>query len=114
MDKAASVWGWRFFQNNGRRLGMSYRQISFDKKWDFRNFDSWKSIPLSELPKCFGKLRRQPATVKKAFKLLGDGTVYVYCNGVAYKSLDSFDIGRPTEKTPLVVLHRVFKRLFGQ
>jgi hypothetical protein len=93
---------------------MFYKQIPFDKKWDFREFDSWKSIPLSELPKCFGKLRRQPADIKKAFKFLGDGIVYAYVRGGAYKSLDSFDIDRPTEKSPIVVLHRLFKKLFRQ
>jgi hypothetical protein len=91
---------------------MFYRQIPFDQKWDFRDFDLWKSIPLSELPKCFGKLRRQAADVKKAFKAYGDETVYVYFNGMAYKSLDSFDVERLTEKSPIVTLLRLLKKLF--
>jgi hypothetical protein len=91
---------------------MFYKQISFDKNWDFRDFDSWKSIPLSELPKCFGTLRRKPADVKKAFKTYGDETVYVYSSGTAYKSLDRFDIDRPTEKSPIVVLLRMLKKIF--
>ena len=91
---------------------MFYKQISFKKEWDFRDFDSWKNIPLSELPKCFGKLRHWPARINKAYKALGDDTIYVYSDGIAYKSLSHFDINRSDEKSPKVILLRLLDKLF--
>jgi len=89
-----------------------YQQISFKKEWDFRDFDSWKNIPVSELPKCFGKLRRQPTCINKAYKAYGDDTIYAYFGGIAYKSLSHFEIDRLDEKSPKVILLRLLDKLF--
>jgi hypothetical protein len=56
---------------------MVYKQIPFDKKWDFRDVDSWRKISVLELPKCFSKLRRQPTAYEKAFQSYMDGTILI-------------------------------------